>query len=97
VISSTSPPHAEGISAPDPSKGQEVLLYPNPTSGMINIKADVAGVFYLYSMDGKMISTYKINEGITNVVLPNELATGVYTGRYVGDDGNTAQFKIVKE
>jgi hypothetical protein len=97
TISSTTPPHAEGVTAPDPSKAQEVLLYPNPTNGAINIKADVAGVFYLYSMEGKALGIYKINEGITNVVLPNELSTGIYTGRYMGDDGSSAQFKIVKE
>jgi hypothetical protein len=97
TIASTEPPHAEGVGTPGSSKAKEVLLYPNPTNGAINIKADIAGVFYLYTLDGKMLGTYKVYEGITNVTLPNELATGIYTGRYMGDDGSTVQFKVVKQ
>ena len=92
------PPHG-GSTGVDPLPVQvgEVSLYPNPTNGSINIRADVAGVFYLYSLDGKALGAYKINEGVTNVSLPNELATGIYMGRYVGEDGNITLFKIVKE
>ena len=86
---------ATGIANTD--KTNEVLLYPNPTNSAINIKADVAGVFYLYSLDGKSIGAYKIMEGINNLTMPNELATGIYMGRYVGEDGNVALFKVVKE
>ncbi len=89
------PPHTEGVTSAELSK--EVTLYPNPTNGAINIRADVAGVFYLYSIDGKGLGEYKVSEGITNITLPNELATGIYMGRYVGDDGSITQFKIVKQ
>ena len=75
----------------------EVLLYPNPTNDVIDIKANVAGIFFLYSLDGKCLGQYNINEGVTNLSLPNELVTGICMGRYVGNDGNTALFKIVKE
>ena len=86
-----------GVASLGSLNGGQVLLYPNPTNGTINVKADVAGTFYLYSIDGKSLGEYKINEGITNVVLPTDLATGIYMGRYVGDDGNTVLFKIGKE
>ena len=97
TIASTSPPppHTTGVTVI--TKGEEVLLYPNPTNGSINIRADVAGVFYLYSLDGKTLGAYKISEGITGVTLPNELAPGIYMGRYIGEDGNVALFKVVKE
>ena len=78
-------------------KTNEVLLYPNPTNSAINIRADIAGVFYLYSLDGKSLASYKIAEGINNLTMPDGLATGIYMGRYVGDDGNIVLFKIVKQ
>ena len=96
TITSTSPPHATGV-ATTAGKTNEVSLYPNPSNGAINIKADVAGVFYLYSLDGKSLGEYKITEGINNLTMPNELATGIYMGRYLGEDGSVALFKIVKE
>ena len=96
TITSTSPPHATGVNTPGYTS-EEVLLYPNPTNGSINIRADVAGVFYLYSLDGKTLGAYKISEGITSVNLTNELAVGIYMGRYVSDDGNVTLFKVVKE
>lgn len=74
----------------------EVLLYPNPTNGEINIRADVAGVFYLFSLDGRKLKEYKITEGISSMILPNEFAIGIYIGKYVGDNGNIAMFKIIK-
>ena len=78
--------------------GKEVLLYPNPTNGgTINIKADIGGDFYLYSLDGRVLGGYKISAGITNVTLPSDLAAGIYMGRYAGDDGHTTLFKIVKQ
>ena len=97
TIASTSPPppHTTGVTGI--TKGEDVLLYPNPTNGSINIRADVAGAFYLYSLDGKTLGVYKVSEGITGVTLPNELAPGIYMGRYVGEDGNVTLFKIMKE
>ena len=76
---------------------ENILLYPNPTNGTVNIKADVAGAFYMYALDGKLLSEYKIIEGITSITLPNDLAKGIYMGKYVGSDGNIMLFKIVKE
>ena len=98
TIASTSPPppHTTGMTTPDLAQGA-VTLYPNPTNGTINIRADVAGIFNLYSIDGRTLGAYKISEGITNMTLPNDLATGIYMGKYVGEDGNVVLFKIVKE
>ncbi len=79
-----------------PTLTNAVTIFPNPTTGMINIKAEVAGVFYLYTLEGRSLGEYEIAEGITNINLPNELAAGVYMGRYAGTDGNTVLFKIVK-
>ena len=79
------------------SNAETVLLYPNPTSGAININASEAGSFSIYSFDGKALETYPIAIGVTSIQLPKELASGIYVGRYAGDDGSTAIFKIVKE
>ena len=79
-------------------QGKEVLLYPNPTNGgTINVKANAGGDFYLYSLDGRVLGGYKISVGVTNVTLPSNLSAGIYMGRYVGEDGNIALFRIVKE
>ena len=99
TITSTNPPPHGGSTGVEPLPVQmgAVSLYPNPSNGAINIRADVAGVFYLYSLDGKALGSYKIGEGITSVTLPNEVATGIYMGRYVGEDGSVTLFKVVKE
>ncbi len=99
TITSTNPPPHGGSTGVEllPVQVGAVSLYPNPSNGAINIRADVAGVFYLYSLDGKALGAYKISEGVTSVTLLNELAPGIYMGRYLGDDGNVALFKVVKE
>ena len=99
TISSTNPPPHGGSTGVETTAGKtsEVLLYPNPTNSAINIRADVAGVFYVYSLDGKSLGQYQIAEGINNITLPADMATGMYMGRYVDTDGHTTMFKIVKQ
>ncbi len=99
ILSATAPHPGSATTGIETATAQpgEVMLYPNPTNGTINIRADVAGVFNLYSVDGRALGQYKINEGITNVTLPNELASGVYVGRFTGDDGSITLFKVIKQ
>ena len=100
ITAATAPPPHDGSTEIEPipnPANEKVLLYPNPSYGAINIRAEVAGVFYLYSLDGRSLNEYKITDGITSLTLPSELAAGMYIGRYIGDDGNTALFRIVKQ
>jgi hypothetical protein len=97
ITATLTQPHTEGVTAPSLSKGEEVLLYPNPTNGIINIKASTVGIFYVYSLDGKSVGAFNIAEGITTVSLPDALATGIYMGKYMSIDGNIQLFKVVKE
>ena len=99
ITSANPPPHGGSTTGVETTAGKtsEVLLYPNPANSAINIRADVAGVFYLYSLDGKSLGQYKIAEGINNITLPADMAAGIYMGRYIDTDGNATMFKIMKQ
>ncbi|MES2703283.1 MAG: Ig-like domain-containing protein [Bacteroidota bacterium] len=70
-------------------------LYPNPTTGTFTIDAPEAGVLNIYTLDGKEVGKYPVARGATMITLPNELASGVYMGRYTGESINTTVVRLV--
>jgi hypothetical protein len=72
-------------------------VYPNPTVGALTIDAPTTGIFNVYTIDGKQVSSYVINEAKTSIVLPNNLASGIYMCRFNGDDGNITMVRLVYE
>jgi trimeric autotransporter adhesin len=81
----------------DATSGAEMLIYPNPTSGMLNVATGVNGLLAIYTIDGRELKQYEVSKGITNITLPNNLATGVYMIRFKGDDGSTKMLRLVFE
>jgi uncharacterized protein YjdB len=70
-------------------------VYPNPTSGTLKITASVKGVMTIFTIDGKSVEQYVINEEPTTISLPRDLAAGVYMCRFVGEDGSNEVVRIV--
>ncbi|MES2701307.1 MAG: T9SS type A sorting domain-containing protein [Bacteroidota bacterium] len=68
-------------------QGDEVLLYPNPTSGSFTIACPDDGVAELYNMQGQHVAHYAVKKGNTEISLPKNLAAGVYVCRYVPANG----------
>jgi uncharacterized protein YjdB len=91
VVSVTSPkPSMHGA-----DNNAEIAIYPNPTGGNINVDARIGGKLSILTVDGRMITDVLINEGANRIVLPSELARGMYLVRYSGVDGSSSISRIV--
>jgi len=77
--------------------GPSLVVYPNPSSGAFNLRADVAGTLTVYSLEGKELATFKVAEGITTLTLPQHIAAGIYMCRYNGNDGSVIMVRLVYE
>jgi hypothetical protein len=69
-------------------------VYPNPTSGVINVESSVAGSFSVYTFDGKQVSEFQIGANTTTVNLPSGLAAGVYICQFRFEDGTSKTVKL---
>ncbi len=56
-----------------------------------------AGVLIVYTIDGKELVRYSVNEGTTRMRLPKQIAHGVYMCRFAGADGSTMMVRLVVE
>ncbi|MES2701288.1 MAG: Ig-like domain-containing protein [Bacteroidota bacterium] len=74
-----------------------IRLYPNPTTGAITIETAAAGTMQLYSLDGKLVTTYTVSPGATPLTLPSGLAAAVYMCRWSDNSGNTTIVRLVYE
>jgi hypothetical protein len=71
-----------------------VTVYPNPSSGSINIKADGETVdAYIINEMGAVI--YQVNLDLEMGIQTLELERGVYTLFYTESDGNTYGERII--
>ena len=79
------------------NNGGEVLvdIYPNPTTGTVTIQASEAGIFVLYSLDGREIGRYAVQDQATTVIFPSGLTAGIYMGRFMAGSGSVTNVKIV--
>lgn len=69
-------------------------VYPNPTSGVINVESSVAGSFAVYTFDGKQVSEFQIGANTTTVTLPAGLTAGVYICQFRFEDGTSKTVKL---
>jgi hypothetical protein len=63
----------------------DVLIYPNPTSGEVTIESK-GGKVALITLDGRLLQELQIKEGKCKMELPASLAAGVYLIKYTGAD-----------
>ncbi len=81
------------------SAGQSAIgsiqLYPNPTTGTFTVEALQAGILSIYTVDGREISSYRIETGATTVSLQGNFAAGVYICKYLSVSGNAEIIRLV--
>ena len=73
----------------DPTLSSEDLaesnhkIFPNPTSDFLNIESGMDGVFYIYSIDGRLLKSFNSKEKKVDV---SDLGTGIYFLKFEGWD-----------
>lgn len=70
-------------------------LYPNPTTGAINIYTSVAGSGWIQTVDGKQLQEFEVEAGNTSLTLPNNITSGIYLLRFVGVDGSSNMVRLI--
>jgi hypothetical protein len=82
-------------SAAPATNNQEAVVYPNPVHDVFTLVAPGAGKFYLFSIDGTLVSEYKVDEGDNNLSMKRNLQPGTYIGKFVGDDDSSSSVRII--
>lgn len=75
----------------------QLSVFPNPTSDIINIKANINLVInklYIYNLNGRLI---KESTSDLNKINISELSKGIYLLKVVGNEDETAVFRIIKK
>lgn len=70
-------------------------VFPNPTQGSLSVESGIHGVATIYTIDGKEVGKYDIGTNRSDIVLPADMAAGVYMMRFKGDDGSTQLVRLV--
>ncbi len=72
----------------------EFDIYPNPTTGVININSISQGNLRISTMQGSVVCVYKIKPGHTIVHLPERLSPGIYILYFISP-GMTSRAKMI--
>ena len=64
----------------------KILIFPNPSNDIINVKSDFDGDFQIINQIGQIVKEFKTNSGILNTITINDLNNGLYFIK--GNDGN---------
>ena len=77
-------------------KNANLMLYPNPTKDKLFVQSigEKAQSMDVFSMEGKKVGTYKINDNGVDV---SSLEKGIYLLRITYKDGSTIQSKFIKD
>lgn len=70
-----------------------VGIYPNPTTGWLNISSDIAVNISLFDMSGKCVINLKKDAGKEDIDL-GDLAPGLYMLCMINDGGQRFSFKV---
>ena len=69
-----------GIEEPDKN---DLMIYPNPTNGIVNIKSDADGNAEIYDIRGRRIDTIRLYTGINQTDV-SHLPKGIYVLKHLG-------------
>jgi hypothetical protein len=75
-------------------EGRPLQLYPNPSTGALTIECPEQGSLTIFTLEGKIIKTYQVSAGKTDLTLPFGLAAGTYLCRYAGEEGSLATVRL---
>ncbi len=73
----------------------EVGVYPNPSNGVFTVNASVAGTFAIFSVDGKMVASYSVGAGVTQLQLPTGVVAGAYLCRFTDVNEHSTTVRLV--
>lgn len=77
--------------------GLEFKLYPNPTTGIINVKSELDAVtIKMMDLNGKIVFDKNIDKHATNIDI-SHLVSGTYFTEIKDNKGNRSLRKIIKE
>lgn len=86
----------QSLSNPDFETDNSISIYPNPTSGMVNIRSDFnVKSIELFDVQGRLLQTNIVNENNSTINVATQ-ASGVYFVRVVSDEGIKVE-KLVKQ
>lgn len=76
-----------------------ISVYPNPTTGSLNIECEQPEEqmqYRLYTENGQLLNNARLTSNTTELSLDNA-APGIYTLIVTGDNSGAAEFKIIKK
>ena len=74
----------------DVLKDQEIVIYPNPSTGKITIKAEDVKLIQIVNSVGKLIEQYKLEKETISINL-SEQANGLYFIKFIGKKSTTVR------
>jgi uncharacterized protein YjdB len=86
--------NANGVQLPN---GGAFALYPNPTSGDVTIETSEAGRLLIYSLNGKLMASLPIVQGMNQIGMPANASAGLYMCRFEGRQGSDVTIRLVYE
>jgi hypothetical protein len=72
-----------------------IKVYPSPTSGNITVETPANGILNVYTIDGKLLKQYTIEAPASAILLPTNVAAGIYMCHFEGNDGSAVVVRIV--
>ncbi len=81
----------------DVANQEAISIYPNPTKGLLNVKAKIGGTLQITNLHGQDIGSYVVKAGTNKIELPQGLAAGVYVARLISEQGSSSAMRIVVE
>ena len=96
IVDSGCPEHSQGIDVYftvglEEKKPSNLILYPNPTTGILNIKG-VEGTIEVYNIYGERIATT-----LSTTIDFSQAAIGIYFVRVLDEQGRLYVGKVLKE
>ncbi len=87
---------ASSVGVTDNEFNDAMTVYPNPTSGTVNIRLPNAALVTIFDMNGKLVQKERIvANSLTTIHLP--AAKGLYTIQAIDELGNRASTRVVKD
>jgi hypothetical protein len=72
-------------------------IYPNPTSGLLNINTSFDGQFIIVNQLGQIVHSFKATSNIENVINVENLANGIYFVKEINETLINSQKLIIKK
>ncbi|MEO8516579.1 MAG: T9SS type A sorting domain-containing protein, partial [Flavobacterium sp.] len=85
------------LGTPSFEANQKFVIYPNPNSGVVNIKSDFDGDFQIVNQLGQTVKTFKIMMNTVNTINLDNLSDGIYFVRGANQTKISTQRLIIKK